>query len=425
MTPMSDFMTTPKTFSAAFKKLRLQSGIDSLRELCELLVGFDFILEESTLSRWQSGSRIPQNRDIILGLIKIFAIKGAISTIDEANRFLYLANLVPLSIEEEKKLSLKNKKHLVFILPPKPEIIGIENTENAIRKEIEKNNGHLRAVLWGLPGTGKSSTAISIGYQFQSFFQKGILWIRVLDKDINDIKSEVDNILKANIYQENDKSNSTESLLKSKEFLFIFDNVNKSDTLEQIIKAFEYSSYLVTTSSEPQISNHFTVIKVEPFNREFAVEIFSKSAGRSLSQNEIEIVEKISNQVGNLPLPLSIVANTIGSSISIPSLEMTLNLLKQKQEGMTFFQNNFSQIISAFELLFEQLSQEEKMFLKSVAIKKLAIFKVSDITSEAFEESKVQWATFTLSNKSLINAVTDEQFKIHPVLYRFLRIKYK
>lgn len=421
---MSDFMTTPKTFSAAFKKLRLQSGIDSLRKLCELLVGFDFVLEESTLSRWQSGSRIPQNRQIVLGLIKIFAIQGAISTTDEANKFLYLANLVPLSNEEKKSLALKNRKHLIFILPPKPEIIGTESTESSIRKEIEKNNGHLRAVLWGLPGTGKSSTAVSIGHQFQSFFQKGILWIRVLDRNIADIKKEIESILNANIHQQYEKSHTSESFLKSKDFLIIFDNVNKADTLEQIIKAFEYSSCLMTTSSEPQINNHFSVIKIEPFNKEFAIELFAKSAGRALKEEEIELVEKISNQVGNLPLPISIVANTIGNSISAQSLEITLKLLKQKQEGMSFFQNNFSQIISAFELLFEQLNKEEQLFLKLIAIRKLPIFRVPDVASDNFKESKAQWVTFTLSNKSLISATIEDQYKINPVLYRFLLVKF-
>lgn len=414
-------MTGAKSFSEVFKKLRLQAGIDSLRELCELLIGFDFVLEESTLSRWQNGSRVPKNRKLILGLVKIFAIRQAISTVEDANRLLYLAGLVPLSDEEAKELSLKNKQHLIFILPPEPDIVGIDHIKEQVREELEQRNGHLRLVLWGLPGTGKSSTAISIAYQFQSFFQKGLVWIRVLDKDILSINQVIREILYSNIPEEFHEQIAT--LIKSKDLLIVFDNVNDESVFKKIIEDFSYTSYLVTTNFQPKIADHFLLIKADSFNIKYATELFSKSAGRALSKDEIELVSKISNQVGKLPLPLSIIANTLQGSLSKDTLEMTLNLIKRKQEGLPFFQENFSQIISAFELLFEQLNSDEKHLLRAIATKRLPIFRVVDLVSEEFDMSRAQWAIFTLSNKSLIDATADEGHRIHPVLYRFLRIK--
>jgi hypothetical protein len=413
-------MTGAKSFSEAFKKLRLQSGIDTLHELCELLIGSDFFLEESTLSRWQSGNRIPKNRKLILGLIKIFAIRKAISTVEDANKLLYLTGLTQLSDEEIGELSLINKQHLVFILPPEPDIIGIEPIKEQVREELEQRNGHLKLVLWGLPGTGKSSAAISAAYQFQSFFQKGLIWIRVLDKDILSINQEIREILYNNIPEKLHGQIST--LIKSKDLLIIFDNVNDESVFNKIINDYNYTSYIVTTYFQPDVVDRFSLIKVNSFDIKYAVELFSKSAGRALLKDEIKLISKISNQVGKLPLPLSIIANTLRGSLSKDTLLMTLNLIKRKQKGLPFFQENFSQIISAFELLFEQLSPDEKYLLRIIATKKLPIFQVVDLVSEEFDFRRVQWAAFTLCNKSLIDATASDGYRIHPVLYRFLRI---
>lgn len=412
MTSMSDFMTTSTTFSQAFKKLRLASHIESLRELCELLVGFDFILEESTMSRWQNGSRIPKNRMLLLALIKIFAIRGAISTIEEANKLLTLAQAHSLTSEEEKQFSLKSKNHLIFSLPPQPDIFGTEQLENQVRQQLSENNGHLRFVLWGLPGTGKSSNAISIGYTFQSFFQKGIIWVRVLDKSITELSQEITEILQKNDAQ-----------YKSKDFLIIFDNVNDEQVLSDISKYFTHSSYVVTTNFKPKLDDHFFVMKVEPFGEQYTIELFSRIVGRALTKNEILLVMKIAHQLGNLPLPLSIVANTLQSSLSEENLELTLELLKRKQEGLAFFKDNFSQIISAFELLFDQLSSDEKAILMLIAKKQLQTFKVENLLSNELDSSRVQWALFTLKAKSLIDKTAENGYRIHPVLYRFLSIK--
>lgn len=418
---MSDFMTGTKTFSVAFKKLRLQAGISSLRELCEILVSFGFILEESTLSRWQSGSRIPKNRSLLLGLIKVFAVNNAISSVEEANKLLYLARLLPLSSDEIKELSLKNKKHLVFVLPPKPDIIGTDAIFDEVRKTLEKNNNHLRTVLWGLPGTGKSSTAISLGYNFHSFFQKGVVWIRVLDKNILDITQELNQIFISNLPPE--FQSEIPGIFRSKDLLIIFDNVSSEHVLNEIIERFGYISYLITTNFHPSSSSHFSVIKVNSFDIKYTTELFSKAAGRALDRDEIDIIATISNQVGNLPLPLTIIANTLQNSLNKKNLEMTLNLIKRKQEGLPFFQANFSQIIISFELLFEQLNSDEKLVLKTIAQKRFSTFKIGNLISKELDANRIQWALFTLNNKSLIDETADGGYRIHPVLYRFLRIK--
>jgi hypothetical protein len=114
MAYMSYFMTDKKaTFASAFKELRLRAGISTLRILFGLLADSGFVIEESTLSRWQGGTRIPKNRELVLELIKIFVERFALTTVNEANYFLRLAGLVALSELEERKLPLRTSRLLV------------------------------------------------------------------------------------------------------------------------------------------------------------------------------------------------------------------------------------------------------------------------------------------------------------------------
>lgn len=118
MTCMSYFLTDDSaTFASAFKELRLKAGIDSLRQFCGLLADAGFVVEESTLSRWQGGTRKPKDRQLVLALIKILVMRGALSTTEEANRLLRLVNLVPLSQQEEKQLHLNSSRQLVMPIP--------------------------------------------------------------------------------------------------------------------------------------------------------------------------------------------------------------------------------------------------------------------------------------------------------------------
>src|SRR5688500_9600496 len=120
MTHMSDFLTSqPNSFAVLFKKLRLRANILSLRALVGLLADHDFLVEESTLSRWQNGTRTPRDRSLAIALIKVFAMRGALTSVQEANQLLRLANLIPLSDVEEQALALKNKKSDGFFFTTK------------------------------------------------------------------------------------------------------------------------------------------------------------------------------------------------------------------------------------------------------------------------------------------------------------------
>lgn len=93
------------TFSTLFKKFRLKSEFLSLSDLGRALADEGLIYEDSALSRWQNGSRVPADRNLLIALIKIFTARKGIALPQEANMFLESAGHGYLTESEMEKMS--------------------------------------------------------------------------------------------------------------------------------------------------------------------------------------------------------------------------------------------------------------------------------------------------------------------------------
>ena len=76
------------SFNALFKKHRLRAEFCTLAEFGEALADKGFIYEDSIFSHWQKGNRIPQNRGLLISILKIFIERGSITSLTEANSLL-------------------------------------------------------------------------------------------------------------------------------------------------------------------------------------------------------------------------------------------------------------------------------------------------------------------------------------------------
>jgi len=70
-------------FGKLFKRFRLRSEFSSLSDLGHALAEEGLVYEDSTLSRWQNGSRIPLDRSLLIMLIKIFMKRRGIKSLQE------------------------------------------------------------------------------------------------------------------------------------------------------------------------------------------------------------------------------------------------------------------------------------------------------------------------------------------------------
>lgn len=102
------------SFGNLFKRFRLKAEFATLSEFGKALADEGFIYEDSILSRWQRGNRMPSNRNLSLTIIKIFIKRGGVTSFKEANTFLWSSGQGYLTDEELQNVS-KSK-----LVPSKP-----------------------------------------------------------------------------------------------------------------------------------------------------------------------------------------------------------------------------------------------------------------------------------------------------------------
>jgi len=129
-------------FGRLFKKLRLQSGIATLAELGKLLSEKGYIYEDSLLSHWQNGRKIPVKRNILLALLKIFNEKKSVS-VSDANKFLQLAGQGYLTNDELNNFQKdntynKNKISLNSKVKDVSDELKIKNQSKQLISKIRK-----------------------------------------------------------------------------------------------------------------------------------------------------------------------------------------------------------------------------------------------------------------------------------------------
>lgn len=91
-------------FAKLFKKYRLRSEIETLSDFGDLLAQDGFVYENSLFTKWQSGSRLPSERHVIIAIVHIFIKHGGIQLVSEANCFLEAAGHGFLTNYDKSKL---------------------------------------------------------------------------------------------------------------------------------------------------------------------------------------------------------------------------------------------------------------------------------------------------------------------------------
>lgn len=95
--------TRPNSFADLFRRLRVLSGFFSLNDLSQTLDRQGLKIDLSVFSRWQTGTRIPKDRETLLFVIQAFYKRGGIS-VKEANQLLESAKFGYLTENEQEEI---------------------------------------------------------------------------------------------------------------------------------------------------------------------------------------------------------------------------------------------------------------------------------------------------------------------------------
>jgi Cdc6-like AAA superfamily ATPase len=163
--------TNKKSFGALFKKYRLRSEIETLSHFGDLLAEEGVVYESSLFTRWQNGSRLPNDRRTLLSIISIFLKQGGLNHVQEANLLLEKAGYGYLTNKDLERLPLFNTERLFQV----PRNIGHFTGRKKYILNIKRAFSRGKTILLhGQPGVGKTALAIAVAHHVQESFPDGV-----------------------------------------------------------------------------------------------------------------------------------------------------------------------------------------------------------------------------------------------------------
>lgn len=410
-------------FKTAFNTYRLKSGFDKLSQLCTALADEGFPYEDSTISRWKQGKRIPKHRSIMLGMLRMFIKHHGITSIDQANELMMAAEMPPLSKEEETEFACSIHYKTPFSVPQKiPQFVERGEFRKTITWHLLEKK---RALVYGMPGSGKTALAIHTAHFLRERFSDGILWFRF---DVRKIDSTFDDIGKTygedvtKIQDMKAKGTYVQKIIARKNALFVFDNVENFKPLEQWFLSSERVAFAVLmTAVHPTLeSKHIPKVKIGSFAYQEARKLSCDILGESYVSIKSKQIEQLHKMVGYSPLGTSILLNQVKERPK--DVNKFCKLFQEGSMDLSTFRYDDKNLIRSLGLSYKLLSGSQKeLFVR------LGAFHGVDFDNHAvgfvqgISVKKADAAVQKLMNLSLVERSTDTRFRLHPFVKAFAR----
>lgn len=249
--------------------------------------------------------------------------------------------------------------HFQVALTRNPRFSGRGDILEDIRERLVNSGPHgARLALTGLPGVGKTQTALEYVYRFAASYD-GIWWISATQPArvrlaLANIATELKLTIPDNV--EEQVSAVLDALRKAapvRRWLVVMDNVDAPADLAGLLPT--GPGHIIVTSRNPQWSNDLDTIDVGVFKRAESVELI----GRRVQNVAIADAERLASRLGDLPLALEQAGGWLGSTAM--SVSDYLDLLDQSTgkamaEGAPsdYAQTIASTVTVAYEALTQQ-----------------------------------------------------------------------
>jgi hypothetical protein len=412
------------SFGELFKKYRLKSELAKLSDLGNALAEKGFIYEDSIFSHWQKGTRVPQNRGILIKLVEIFSEKGAIKTINQANEFLASAGQGYFSEDEIYKISAKFENP-AFQVPS--QITNFSGRKEIINKIINRNNLNGKVILLhGPAGVGKTALAIKLGHLLKNKFKDGVLWYKVEEDNAMDILLSIAKFFGedlSNISDAKVRGSVVRSLLSEKNVLLFLDSAELYDNIDLLIPNSQVCTTIITSQkSQLKIPIQYTNIKVTTFTNEEVLILFKDVLKEKYSKNGKNKFLKIAKKVGNLPLAVHILARELlHGNLQITQMSTLLNHESSLFQDLFYEDKNLNAAIS---ISYKKLDSITKATLVSASIFQGKDFSLDSIAYiNGLPKHSALRILHKLVDLSLIEISTKNRFRIHPAIKDFARNK--
>lgn len=412
-------LSTGTSFAQLFKKYRLLSEIETLAEFGDLLAEEGFVYETSLFTRWQKGDRIPKERRVILAILRVFAKRGGIVSIEEANSVVQSVNQKDLTHEESSALSEFIQTSNTKTLPVKPYLfVGRDELLKDLSWELINKK---KVLLYGMPGVGKTYIAIYLAHQLKNFFSDGIFWFRADIKSYDDIVDELLSSFGGASYLSTDRKQKQERLIQiiqKRNILLILDNANTFNEEDlQIITSFPLT--LLVTSIKNFTCEELHSYKTNTFTEEEFLILSEWVLGKPYVNMNQEKICQVGSELGFLPISSVISLKQIFSDpLKIQEYIKKIQDERINIKDVTYDDKN---LYVAISLAFNRLGKSAQQILIACAIFDGTDFGLKPLASIS-NESLIKTRKYVeiLMKLSFIETSSIGRYRLHPTVKDFL-----
>jgi tetratricopeptide (TPR) repeat protein len=412
---------TEQKFNQLFKRYRLKSEFESLSQFGQAIAEQGRFFDDSTFTHWQNGTRIPKDRGIILTIIKIFILRGGITSFQEANNLLESAGQGYLTETETKTLPSLISPNTPFQVPN--EIANFTGRQTILKKFHASSIIGKKILLSGPSGIGKTSLAIHIAHQTKHLFPDGILWYKVDNANPMDILLSIAYTFHENISPIHDletRASVVRSLLANKKILLILDNVEAQTNLRVLLP--NSSTTIIFTSKQKTLSldSAYEIINLTAFQQAETLELFQKVISHEYTQKNKEAILELADRVGNLPLALQIYAKQLATKQQSP--KTILKLIEKNETTLKELTYEDKTLYTSINISFQSLDEKTKKLFLSLGIfegKDFSLPAVAAINKLSKDATTKQLQK--LIDSSLIDPSTNQRYRLHPFIRIYLK----
>lgn len=409
-----------RRFGNLFRKYRLRSEIESLAELGDIMRAEGLVYDNSMYTHWQKGTRIPQGREVLLGILKVFCKRRGITTIEEANEFLMSVKQPNLSEEEISELDLTKLNKPPFTAPS--DVSSFTGRDEVIKEVSWKLFDRHAVHIYGVPGSGKTALAIRIAHKYQSHFPDGILWFKYDVESMDSILLQIAEVFGEDVSKIEDvatKATIVCDLLRKKDVLIILDDVNITNDLHYLFPDGIAPCAILITSRLLDLSQgeHIEKTKLVGFTNEEYDQYAVRILGSTFCDAEHDRLDKIGDRVEHSPLVSSLLFQQINLRPHnfddiYQNLDSEALSVEHGKNSLRYSLNISMQDLTKFQ---------QKVFIS------MAVFEGADFSPEAlafihqknFEE--VHKVCEDLHKKSLLEQSVDGRYRLHPLIKSYLQ----
>ncbi|NEP14572.1 MAG: tetratricopeptide repeat protein [Symploca sp. SIO2C1] len=284
--------------------------------------------------------------------------------------------------------------------------------------------------LTGIAGVGKSTLAIHIAHQLQSYFPDAQLYINLRG---NESQSQEPLVVLASFLRvlgiEDDLIPETlkertelyRSLLSDKRALVLLDNARDEAQIRPLLPNSSTCGVLVTTRKQFENLEEATVVDLEVMTEPDALALLQHLIGVERSQAELEASKNLINLCNGLPLAICITGNTLGNQPNWELAEYTHQLADEQQRLAQLYLSDLDVRASLF-LSYQELDTTAARLFRLLGLLTGPNFTLPLAVSLLDVELAVAKESMQyLVDRQLLEPVEEERYCFHDLVRSFAR----